>query len=60
MKTYFRSIPIYHQSPSLIDRENGIIKDVVLCQVGEAKGHELFIDQAFINNVFLYERLAGV
>jgi hypothetical protein len=62
MKTYFRSIPVYHQSPSLIDRENGIIKDVVLCQVGEAKGHELFIDQAFINNVVTFgnENQAGI
>jgi hypothetical protein len=51
MKTYFRSNPIYHQSPSLIDRESGIIKDVVLCQMGEAKGHDLHIDQDFINDV---------
>jgi hypothetical protein len=62
MKTYFRSNPIYHQSPSLIDRGSGIIKDVVLCQVGEAKGHELFIDQVFINNVVTFgnENQAGI
>jgi hypothetical protein len=62
MKTYFRSNPIYHQSPSLIDRESGIIKDVVLCQVGEAKGHDLFIDQDFINDVVKFgnQNPAGV
>ncbi len=54
MKTYFRSLPVYKQSPSLIDRESGIIKDIVLCQVGEAKGHDLFIDQDFINNVITF------
>jgi len=62
MKTYFRSNPIYHQSPSLIDRENGIIKDVVLCQLGEAKGHDLHIDQDFINDVVKFGNLnpAGI
>ena len=51
MKTYFRSNPVYHQSPSSIDRENGIINGIVLCRVGEAKGHDLFIDQNFIIDV---------
>jgi hypothetical protein len=62
MRTYFRSSPIYQQSPSLIDRENGIIKDVVLCKVGEAKGHDLFLDQDFINNVVTFgnQNQAGI
>jgi hypothetical protein len=62
MKSYFRSNTIYNQSPSLIDRENGIIKDIVLCQTGEAKGHELFINEQFINKVveFGNENKAGI
>lgn len=62
MKTYFRSNPIYHQSPSLIDRVNGTIKDVVLCQVGEAKGHDLFLDISFIHDVVKFgnENPAGI
>lgn len=51
MKTYFRSNTIYKQSPSSIDREKGIIKDIILCQTGEAKGHDLFINDGFIDKV---------
>jgi len=51
MKTYFRSNTIYKQSPSSIDREKGIIKDIILCQTGEAKGHDLFINDQFIDKV---------
>jgi len=51
MKTYFRSNTIYKQSPSSIDREKGIIKDIILCQTGEAKGHDLFINNQFIDKV---------
>jgi len=51
MKTYFRSNTIYKQSPSSINREKGIIKDIILCQTGEAKGHELFINDQFIDKV---------
>lgn len=62
MKTYFRSNTIYHQSPTQIDRENGIIKDIILCQVGEAKGHDLFINDSFIDKVVQLgnENTAGV
>ncbi|MCB2222138.1 MAG: hypothetical protein KQI35_17275 [Bacteroidetes bacterium] len=51
MKTYFRSNTIYNQSLTQIDRANGIIKDIILCQVGEAKGHDLFINNDFIDKV---------
>ena len=51
MKSYFRSNTIYKQSPSSIDREKGIIKDIILCQSGEAKGHDLFINDQFLDKV---------
>jgi hypothetical protein len=51
MKTYFRSNTIYNQSPSSIDKEKGIIRNIVLCQTGEAKGHNLFINEQFIDKV---------
>ena len=60
MKTYFRSNTIYGQSPSLIDREKGIIRDIVLCQTGEAKGHDLFINEQFIDKVVHINRVSKV
>lgn len=36
---------------SKIDRENGIIHDVVMCQVGEAKGHGVQMEQEFIDEL---------
>ena len=62
MKTYFRSNTIYKQSPSSIDREKGIIKDIILCQTGEAKGHDLFINDQFIDKVIEFgnENKAGI
>lgn len=50
MKTYFRTNPIFSQSAN-IDEENGIIKNIVLCQEGEVQTHELHINNDFINNV---------
>ena len=48
---YLRTPPTYHQAPSKIDREKGIIKDVVLIRTGEAKGHGFEIDDEFIDKV---------
>jgi hypothetical protein len=62
MRTYFRSIPVYKQSPSSIDKEKGIIRNIVLCQTGEAKGHDLHLDDDFIDKVIFLgnESSAGV
>ncbi|MCB2218973.1 MAG: hypothetical protein KQI35_01170 [Bacteroidetes bacterium] len=51
MKTYFRSNTVYDQSIGQIDREKGIIKNVTLCQTGEARGHDLYLDDPFIEKV---------
>lgn len=39
---------------SQVDRENGIIKNVIMCQAGEAKGHGFVLDQEFISDVVTY------
>ena len=39
---------------SKVDRENGILSDVVMCQVGEAKGHEVNLEQQFIDDLVNY------
>ena len=48
---YFRSNTIYKQSPSTIDKELGIIKGIKICQPGEAKGHNIKLNTAFIEKV---------
>ena len=48
---YLRTPPIYTQPHSKIDRENGIIRDIVLIQSGEAKGHNFEIDEEFIDKL---------
>jgi len=37
-----------------IDRENGVLHDVVMCQVGEAKGHDVNLEQSFIDDLVAY------
>jgi hypothetical protein len=37
--------------PVQIDSEAGILRGVVLCQVGEAKGHGVFLEQEFIDEL---------
>ena len=51
MTKYFNTPSIYTQSPSSISREEGFIKGITLCQVGEAKGHNLHLDDNFISEV---------
>jgi hypothetical protein len=48
---YFNTPAIYSQSPSSISREEGFIKGITLCQVGEAKGHNLHLDDNFITEL---------
>lgn len=37
-----------------IDRENGILHGVILAQVGEAKGHDVHLEQEFIDTIVSY------
>lgn len=41
----------FADAPPKIDREAGIIRDVVLAQVGEAKGHDVHLEQEFIDDL---------
>lgn len=45
------SDPIYVQQFESIDAENGIIKGVKVCSEGDAKGHGVYLNKKFINNV---------
>lgn len=45
--TYFKQAI----ASSKVDVEEGIIRDVVMCQVGEAKGHYVSLEQEFIDNL---------
>ncbi|MEI8049651.1 MAG: hypothetical protein WCI92_19925, partial [Bacteroidota bacterium] len=48
MHRYFSTPPIFSAPVTSIDRERGIIQGVTICQVGPAKGHNGFIDKAFL------------
>ena len=37
-----------------VDHEAGIIRNVILCQVGEAKGHGVHLEQSFIDDLNAY------
>lgn len=39
-----------------IDREAGTIKNIVLCEVGPAKGHGVELEQEFINDALAYAK----
>lgn len=39
---------------SNVDKEAGIIRSVILCQVGEAKGHGVHLEQSFIDDLNAY------
>lgn len=39
---------------SNVDVEAGIIRNVILCQVGEAKGHGVSLEQSFIDDLHTY------
>lgn len=41
----------YFAPAGKVDAEKGIIHDVVMCQVGEAKGHGMQLDQVFIDKI---------
>ena len=47
---YLSTNTIFQTSPPSIDKENGIIHNVLVVQEGEAKGHNLFLNQEFLEN----------
>lgn len=52
---WFRSQPAPIAADQ-IDRENGILKGVVMCEEGEAKGHGVYIDADFITALVTYDK----
>ena len=51
MNTYLNTPTIFAQSASKVDRKNGIISNVVVTAIGEAKGHNIHLDSNFLNEV---------
>ncbi len=49
--TFLSTHPIYQLSPPAIDKENAVIKNVLIIQEGEARGHDLFLNQQFLDDV---------
>ena len=56
MRTYFNTPTIYAQSQSKVNKEAGIISNIIVVQKGEAKGHNVHLNNDFLDNVV---RLAG-
>lgn len=48
---YFKSNSVSFAPTSKVDKENGILYDVILCEAGEAKGHGVFLEESFIEDV---------
>ena len=51
---WFKSGKVDFSNSSKIDSENGIITGVIMCQVGEALGHGVWLEQEFINDGIAY------
>jgi hypothetical protein len=47
---YLSTDTLYQTIAPSIDKENGILKNVLVVQEGEAKGHNLFLNQEFLEN----------
>lgn len=62
MRTYLNTPAIYAQSASKVDRENGIISNIVVTAIGEAKGHNIHLNGKFIDDVVALagENKAGI
>lgn len=57
MERWFKSNPLPLQfAPDKIDREAGIIRDVVMAQAGPAKGHGVHLEESFIANLIAYDQ----
>ena len=51
MKKRWFKTPYAQQGELQIDRANSVIRNVVMCQTGEAKGHGVSIEQSFIDEL---------
>ncbi|MEL6835235.1 MAG: hypothetical protein AAFP77_19705 [Bacteroidota bacterium] len=57
MERWLKSNPIAIDfSATKIDREKGIIYDVVMCQAGEAKTHNVHLEESFIEALVAYDQ----
>ena len=57
MERWLKSEPFnLNFTPEQIDEENGIIRDVVMAQVGPAKGHGYWLEQGFIDRLVAYDQ----
>lgn len=53
MKTYLNTPAIYSQPLSKVDSENGIISNIVVTAIGEAKGHNIHLNSSFLDDVVM-------
>jgi hypothetical protein len=62
MTKYLNTDVIYHQDLESISSQDGFIKGITIIRIGEAKGHNLFINSSFLDNVVRLgnERTAGI
>ncbi len=51
MTAYLNTPAIYSQKPSKVDRKKGIIYDIVVTSSGEAKGHNIHLNDKFLDDV---------
>lgn len=55
--TELRSLPVLLDfSAAQVDAENGVIRDVVMAEEGEAKGHGVHLDSAFISDLVAFDQ----
>jgi hypothetical protein len=53
MTIYLNTPPIFSQKLSKVDREKGIINNIVVASIGEAKGHNLHLNSKFLDDIVL-------
>lgn len=51
---WFKSDRVTFAGVGKVDAETGVIHDVIMCQVGEAKGHGIHLEQSFIEEGIAY------
>lgn len=55
--TELRSLPVRLDfSNAQVDAESGIIRDVVMAEEGEAKGHDIHLDSEFIESLVAFDK----
>lgn len=51
---WFKSGKVNFKNAKSVNHESGVIEGVILCQVGEAKGHGVHLEQEFIDSGIAY------